>query len=257
MLAARRLVLILFVLVGTASPRPRPSALAQQSSTSARNIPKTWDDEAIATLEIPLADPVGSPRHVSADYYYRIPVAPIYKSYPIYVPGYEPPGYVDWLKQQEPEILWDDSGQAPPLQTDQDWIKAGEIVFGAAVRFGGAALLENVRNPSWYEETRTPHAEDGTLPIFRYVIAQKGVIEVGQFACAYCHSRLMSDGSVLNGAQGNFPLVASVRWDSAQGLWAQILRSSSARLLVCRGSTQIRPQAFMAGRLQQSVSLSA
>jgi hypothetical protein len=31
-------------------------------------------------LEIPLADPVGSPKHVSADYYYRIPVAPIYKS---------------------------------------------------------------------------------------------------------------------------------------------------------------------------------
>jgi hypothetical protein len=47
---------------------------------------------------------------------------------------------------------------------------------------------------------------DGTLPIFRYVIVKKGVIEAGQFACAYCHSRLMPDGSVLNGAQGNFPL---------------------------------------------------
>src|SRR5215831_4119590 len=91
MLAAKKLVLVFFVLVGTASPGPR--ARTQQSSTPARNIPKTWDDEAIATLEIPLADPVGSPRHASADYYYRIPVAPIYKSYPVYVPGYEPTGF--------------------------------------------------------------------------------------------------------------------------------------------------------------------
>lgn len=65
-------------------------------------MPRTWDDQAIAALEVPLADPVGSRRHVSADYYYRIPVAPIYKSYPVYVPGQEPPGYIDWLKQQGP-----------------------------------------------------------------------------------------------------------------------------------------------------------
>ena len=65
---------------------------AQKSTPAAPVIPKTWDDEAIATLEVPLADPVGSPKHVSSEYYYRIPVAPIYKSYPVYVPGHEPPG---------------------------------------------------------------------------------------------------------------------------------------------------------------------
>jgi len=35
---------------------------------------------------------------------------------------------------------------------------------------------------------------------------KKGVIEIGQFSCAHCHTRLMPDGSVLKGAQGNFPL---------------------------------------------------
>jgi hypothetical protein len=30
-------------------------------------IPKTWDDAAMATLEVPLADPIGSPKHVSAE----------------------------------------------------------------------------------------------------------------------------------------------------------------------------------------------
>src|SRR5215510_6105774 len=47
-------------------------------------IPKTWDDQEMASLEIPLADPAGSPVHISADYYYRIPVRPIYKSYQVY-----------------------------------------------------------------------------------------------------------------------------------------------------------------------------
>jgi hypothetical protein len=106
------------------------SAWAQKSGNEFHPaIPKTWDDAAMATLEIPLADPVGSPKHVSADYYYKMPVRPIYKEYPIYAPGYEPPGYTEWLKRQEPVILWDDKGHAPPLKTEADWIKAGEMVF--------------------------------------------------------------------------------------------------------------------------------
>jgi hypothetical protein len=40
-------------------------------------IPKTWVDAEIASLEVPLADPAGSPKHVAAEYYYRIPVRPI------------------------------------------------------------------------------------------------------------------------------------------------------------------------------------
>jgi len=56
-------------------------------------IPKTWDDKALADLEVPLADPSHSPKHISADDYYRIPVRPIYKSYPKYHPDKEPPGY--------------------------------------------------------------------------------------------------------------------------------------------------------------------
>src|SRR5579864_3338999 len=104
-------------------------------------IPKTWDDAAMATLEVPLADPIGSPKHVSADYYYRIPVRPIYKQYPVYAPGHEPPGYLDWLKQQEPVIVWDDKGHAPPLQSEEDWIKAGEIVFDAPTGYQGVRAI--------------------------------------------------------------------------------------------------------------------
>ena len=82
-------------------------------------IPRTWDDQEIARHEVPLADPSGSPKHVSSDYYYRIPVRPIYKAYRVYAPGREPAGYLDRLKQENPAS----SGRehAPRLDTDGDW----------------------------------------------------------------------------------------------------------------------------------------
>ena len=92
------------------------------------DIPKTWDDRIMASLEIPLVDAGSSAVHVSADYYYSIPVRPIYKSYPVYAVGKEPPGYEAWLKEQAPETVFDVS----MLKTEADWIKAGEIVFDVA-----------------------------------------------------------------------------------------------------------------------------
>lgn len=48
-------------------------------------------------------------------------------------------------------------------------------------------------------------SKDGTLPGYRYVIRKKGQVEVGSLSCASCHTRLMVDGTVIKGAQGNFP----------------------------------------------------
>ena len=62
----------------------------------------------MATLEVPLADPSHSPEDISAEDYYRIPVRPIYRSYPEYHPDKEPRGYRERLRQQGPVVLWDD-----------------------------------------------------------------------------------------------------------------------------------------------------
>lgn len=116
--------------------------VAEHSFSAGRlSIPKTWDDAAMTTIELPLADRRGSPKHISADYYYRIPIRPIYKQYPVFAPGHEPPGYLDWLRDQEPAIVWDGRGHAPPLVTEEDWIRAGEIVFDAPVTFLTRRLL--------------------------------------------------------------------------------------------------------------------
>src|SRR5580693_5534400 len=155
-------------------------------------IPKTWDDKAMATLEVPLANPVGSPKHASADYYYRIPVRPIYRSYPVYAPGHEPPGYLEWLKQQAPEVLWDESGHKPNLSSREDWIAAGRIVFDTPIYYTThrIASIDDVRDPRWYRTTGISVAKDGTVPFVRYVIRKKGEVELGDFACGLCHTRV-------------------------------------------------------------------
>jgi hypothetical protein len=188
---------------------------AQKSAAPATpSIPRTWDDAAIATLEVPLADPVGSPKHASSEYYYQIPVQPIYKSYAVYAPGREPPGYVDWLKKQEPVVIWDDSGHAPPLRTESDWIKAGEIVFDADTEYDRTTNIAQTRDPDWYSKIGTPVAGDGTVPFFRYVVRKRGTVEVGIGSCARCHTRVMPDGAIVKGAQGNFATVRAVTYNA-------------------------------------------
>jgi hypothetical protein len=188
---------------------------AQKTDTSWKpEIPKTWVDDEIDGLEIPLSDPASSPKHIPSDYYYRIPVRPIYKSYPVYAPGKEPPGYIERLSKQEPEIIFD----ASKLKTEQDWIKAGELVFDAPIGTGKLGSLAPsselyLREPKWYEGTRAPVAEDGTLPFYRYVISEKGKVEIGILSCAMCHTRVMPDGSMLKGAQGNFPFDRALAHD--------------------------------------------
>ena len=53
-------------------------------------IPRVWDEQALRDMELPVVVPKYSPRPVSADYYYKIPVRKIYRSYPIYTPGRGP-----------------------------------------------------------------------------------------------------------------------------------------------------------------------
>jgi len=182
----------------------------RRSNTPKPDIPKTWDDAAIATLEVPLAASGFAPKHVSADYYYKIPVQVMYKQYPVYAPGHEPPGYIERLKQQEPIIVWDDKGHAPALATEQDWVRAGELVFDYSVNYGSFLVSEDrkdlyVRDPEFYRRTGTPVAADGTVPFFRYVVKKKGEVEIRFNSCAMCHTRVRSDGTILKGAQGNVP----------------------------------------------------
>jgi hypothetical protein len=164
-------------------------------------IPKVWDDEAMREVELPLAARIPV-HHMPSEYYYRIPVRPNVKTYPIYVPTKEPNGYWDWLQTQEPQPAFDIAS----LRAKEDWIKAGELVFEAPKDFTGFNdPFTDVRNPKWYEYTGIQGDKNGIVPFYRYVIRKKGTVEVNLDSCAGCHTRLMNDGTVIKGAQGNVP----------------------------------------------------
>jgi len=165
-------------------------------------IPKTWDESALSTLEVPLAQPAFSAVHVPAGYYYRIPERPVFKSYPVYHPSRQPDGYVEWLRQQEPELAFDSA----KLKSERDWIRAGETVFQAALLYDSWAKPADLQDKAWWDAVNPPLTPEGILPSLRYVVRVKGRIEISSFSCAQCHTRVLPDGKIVVGAQGNYPL---------------------------------------------------
>jgi hypothetical protein len=104
--------------------------------------------------------------------YYALTVRPIYRSYPAYAAGREPAGYLDTLRQRDPEIIFDPS----KLHTREDWIRAGKLVFESDTSFRPAPAAQPAS-----DKTTWPIAPDGTLPWyvpgFRYYIRKKGDVE--------------------------------------------------------------------------------
>jgi hypothetical protein len=228
---AKSLLLAFLALSGTTS-RLLPISHAQRSGASfSPQIPKVWDDEAVSSWSLPLVGLGQPPVYISADYYYRMPERTIKRTYPIYVPGKEPPGYMDWLKQQEPEIAFDPA----KLKTEADWIKAGEVVFNAPfpqLPGTGTATVEDLQSADFYQAAKPPVAADGTLPLLRYAIARKGEVVVAITASSGCHTRVMPDGKVIVGAQGNNPTGAREayllrRLDKSQRITPALLFANS------------------------------
>ncbi len=117
---ARWLIATLLILAGLGT-----------AAQSGQVIPAFWDAELLHDYELPLATPGMSPTHVSRDYYYALAERPLFKSYPIYHPDREPAGYLERLRQAEPERLFDPA----ILKTDADWIAAGVTTRAVLIAF--------------------------------------------------------------------------------------------------------------------------
>jgi cytochrome c2 len=163
-------------------------------------IPVVWDAEALASYELPNAVTGKPARHVDADFYYRIPATVIYRTYPVYHPDRQPPGYLESLAEREPEVVFD----ASKLATKADWIAAGELVFQWPIALSPRREGGTERFRESLARVPLPVAADGTIPFFRYVVREKGKLEIGRMSCASCHTRVQADGTVIVGAQGNY-----------------------------------------------------
>jgi hypothetical protein len=177
-------------------------AMATVGHVFAVEIPKVWDEAALQTLEVPQPNPRYSPTHVPAEFYYRVPVRPVHRRYPVYAPSKQPPGYMEWLRKQEPETVFDPAR----LHSENDWVQAGELVFDAPFGFDFVVTVADVQDPDWYEHVRPPLTKEGILPFVSYVVRERGKVELGTFSCGMCHTRVLPDGTVIRGAQGNFAI---------------------------------------------------
>jgi hypothetical protein len=192
----------------------------------AQQIPRVWQKAELEQLDVPVSHPEYSAKHVPEDYYYRIPAAAIYKSYPVYAPGRVPPGYMEKLKHLAPELAFN----AAKLQTKDDWIRAGQIVFDAAATYGTDVSADDLANPEWYAATGVPVAKDGTVPWVRYVIRGTGNVEVGNLSCGFCHTRVLPDGSVVKGAQSNFSFDKAIAFRNRKRVPAEEVRTTALSL---------------------------
>jgi hypothetical protein len=178
------------------------SASAQAPSTAKPfhpDIPKVWDESILHDLELPRASKV-TVHHLPAAYYYTIPERTIWKTYTVYAPGKEPAGYWQWLQQQEPAKAVDWNS----LKTKADWIHVGSLVFDSANTYSDPLTgFVPIRDPAFLKAVDPPTTPHGVIPSYRYVIREKGKVEVTADSCAECHTRVLPNGTVIRGAQGN------------------------------------------------------
>jgi hypothetical protein len=159
-------------------------------------VPKIWDDKALEEWATPIAALGIRPGHFTSGEYYSAPVENL-KTYPVYRPDREPPGYWEWVQKQKPQPLVDVS----KVRAREDWIKAGKVAFQTLDdpprRRDDPAAIQAVRNLASYDGVWT--MQDGTLLVFRWVVTERGV-QLGVTACTACHGRPRADGTVVWGA---------------------------------------------------------
>ena len=162
-------------------------------------IPRTWDMEAIKKFHLPPPDSTVEVKYASEEYYNSLPDHVLYKTFPMYIREFEKPGYLDSLRNLKPEITFD----VTKLKTKEDWIKAGELVFNWPVAYspvdGKVAQLKQ----SDFANGNGKITSKGIYPFSQYILNQEGKLVVGSLSCASCHTRVMDNGEVIPGAQGN------------------------------------------------------
>jgi CubicO group peptidase (beta-lactamase class C family)/mono/diheme cytochrome c family protein len=177
----------------------KPASSAQDASTPqpwTPDIPRVWDEAALADWATPLAGLGAPPTHMSAEEYYALPEENL-KSYPVYMPGREPEGYWEMIQQSGPQPLIEPEA----LETKEDWIAAGERVFmdSVVLRTFDPDLIEMARDREAMEERGTGPLPDGTVSSLRWLPTKDGVA-LGFTNCSACHLLYLPDNTPVPGA---------------------------------------------------------
>ncbi len=160
------------------------------------DIPRVWDEAALAGWATPLAGLGEAPKHMSAADYYAIPEENL-RSYPLYMPDREPAGYWEQLQSAGPQPLI----EPEKLATRADWNAAGERVFLDAVvlKTLDPEVIAMARSLEAMQARGTGPLPDGTINGLRWVPTKAGVA-VGLTNCSACHLLYLPDDTPVPGA---------------------------------------------------------
>jgi hypothetical protein len=179
-------------------------------------VPKIWDAKQLATWGIPIVGVNATPNYITEAEYYAAPVDDL-RTYPVYHPDYEPKGYQDWLRRQGAQPLIEPG----KLKTEKDWLEAGRRVFEEfdviAVRTSDPRALQYLQDREALSKDGVSITKDGVIAGIRWVVEKNGDVKLTLSECAACHTRLMDDGTVLRGAQGNINLGSPIIGLIAEG----------------------------------------
>jgi hypothetical protein len=202
MLKADRFFLVLLFAAANAMLMMHGSDAQTKIASERIVVPKIWDAKQLATWATPLAGINRTPNFYSEEEYYAAPVDNV-RTYPVYAPGKEPKGYREWMLKQGPQRLI----EPEKLKTEGDWIKAGRAVFGGldfpVTRTDDPRLIKFLSDPEAVRRGGDSVTKDGLIPTLRWCVDRAGKLKIGLANCSSCHTRILPDGSLLLGAQGN------------------------------------------------------
>jgi hypothetical protein len=159
-------------------------------------IPRVWDEAALADWALPLAGLGVAPTHMSSEDYYALPEENL-RSYPVYMPALEPDGYWEQIRQSGPQPLFERAG----LETEADWIAAGERVFQdwVVLRTQDPEVIAMARDQAAMQAVGAGPLPDGTINGLRWLPTKDGVA-LGMSNCSACHVLYLPDNTPVPGA---------------------------------------------------------
>ena len=184
------------------------ATLAGQQAGRTR-VPRIWTDEALKTWALPIAGVNGAPHFYTEAEYYAAPVDEL-RTYPVYVKGREPKNYREWMRKQGPKPLI----EIGTSRTDAEWAAEGREIFDgldiAHNRTDDPRALAWVDDPAAAAREHALVTNDGVIVSLRWVVDHDRTLKLTLSECGACHTRGLTDGTAISGAQGNLNFALSV-----------------------------------------------
>jgi mono/diheme cytochrome c family protein len=175
--------------------------LAEAASGETLKPIRVWNDKDLAQWATPVAGLGVRPGHHTERDYYAAPAGEWLRTYPVYFPGRQPAGYFEDLQKKRPEPLI-----RPGARTKKEWIRDGQIVFREMdvfpLRSYDRDLIDIVRSADALSRAGGRPQADGTVAGLRWVPTSEG-LALSVEECGGCHTRVMPDGSRIDGAPLN------------------------------------------------------